>query len=352
MEAIVYEWGATSIPRLKVSPDYFAEDTIAVGLSQFAGELAPNELYQTGDMNSIVYSVRGGFEDWAYAGSWKTDMVNQCNPTTYGGYDLNKTIYDDGTLRTFNILVETSDSKNPDDEDLGTDEGLLTGPFEFDSNADNGYVSKHIRTALMAIDIVEPYIEIVQYRNRKLPPELKPLSRLYKRWSKWKKKVRGKSFSQPRIGWTIGGSFNVQDTFLVYGRWDDFPLFFNSINQLKQSQIDAILQDNTGKFLRTDSQSGGKRWSNDSIGEEEKFQDKVVLSSFSRGDKVAIFAFAKVDQKWADQPENFWPSVDVQSHMANGRTNTDYFSKKHKKGRIVRGRHHWISVPLTINIRA
>lgn len=150
MESITYEWGAQSVPNNKLSPDFYAEDTIARGLSNFAGKLSTNTNYQYGDANSIVYAIRGGFEDYAYASSW-SDLVNVCNPTTYGGYDKSKTHYDSVTLRTYNFLVETSNSKNPSDNALGSDNNLFTAPFVYDNNTDNGYVAKSIRIALMAI---------------------------------------------------------------------------------------------------------------------------------------------------------------------------------------------------------
>eukprot|EP00979_Chaetoceros_neogracilis_P011839 scaffold3003_cov267-Chaetoceros_neogracile.AAC.4 len=348
IESITYEWGSTSIPRGKMAPDFYAGDVITNGLSQYAGKLYPNTLYKTGDTNSVVYPVRGGFESWAYAGSWTDNLVNKCSPQTYNGYDISKTTYDDTTLRSFSILVETSNSKNPDINALGTDEKLLTN---LDYNANNGYISKHVRTALMAIDIVEPYIEIIQCKKKMFRSELKPLVPLRRRWSKREKIIRAKTNHRPRVTWTVGGSFRVDQTFLVYGLWKDFPKYFNGIQQLNEDQLEVVL-DNSD-FSTTSAKRGGTRWSSlaTEFGVEETFSAKLDLSRFSAPNKVAIFAFAKVDQSWDEKTVNVWPNIGIQSHLANGRTNPNYRAKKISAGRIVQGRHHWISIPLTIEIK-
>jgi len=354
MESITYEWGATSVPENSFSPDHKSQDVVAMGLAQFAGKLYPNQLYVTGDTNSIIYSVRGGFEDWAYAGSWAKNLVNKCNPQTYNGYDLSKTTYNNATLRAFNIIIETSTNKNPVNNALGTDKDLLSGPFSFDNFENNGYVAKHIRTSLLAIDVVEPYVEIIQCMKKKFISELKPLVPLKRRWSKKKKSIYAKSSKQPRISWTVGGSFQVDETFLVYGLWTDFPNFFNGIQQLKESQLEIVLDPSNSAFSTTPAQSGGTRWSSSAtdFGAEQVFTTKKVdLSRFSAFDEVAVFAFAKVDQAWADRPANVWPNIGIQSHMANGRTNPDYTAVKWTAGRVIQGRHHWISIPLNIIIK-
>lgn len=79
IENITFEWGSLSIPWGKVSPDDTAQRNLAKKMSYFAGELysssSSDQFYETGDMNEILYGVYGGFEDFVYAGSWKTDMM-------------------------------------------------------------------------------------------------------------------------------------------------------------------------------------------------------------------------------------------------------------------------------------
>lgn len=356
IENITFEWGALSIPGGKVSPDDTGQRIMAEKMSYYAGELYPSwkqdQFYEHGDMNSILYGVYGGFEDWVYAGSWKTDMTVQCNPTTYGGYDASKTVYDDATLNTFNILVEISRLKNPSSSLYGSETNLLNAPFEYDNFVNNGYAAKHIRTALMAIDAVEPYVEIVSFKKKEFISEFKPLKLLKYRWCKKTKKASQKRGKAGKVVWSVGGSFKVDETFLVYGLWSDFPSNFNCINQVSHDDIKAILDDTSGKFFKTQILSGNARWSDPMSGTNPTFQawPKVPME-LSRGDKLAVFAVAKVDQEWVDQPSNAWPeNTDVQSHMVKIRTDPNYVRSK-GTDREVQGRLYWISVPVTIKVR-
>ena len=110
-------------------------------------------------------------EDWSYAASWDTDRGVQCSPKTYGGYPPERTNYGPGNLRTFNALVETSNDKTPQDADLGTDEDLLT-PY----GAGNGHISRNVRLSLALIDLVEPYVQILDAAGRELRDDVVPLS--------------------------------------------------------------------------------------------------------------------------------------------------------------------------------
>ncbi len=351
IENITFEWGATSVPKGKVSPDDIAQRTIATAMAKFAGELySSGRSYQTGDMNSLLYPVYGGFEDWAYASSWEKNFATKCTPVTYGGYDRKKTTYDDATLRTFNILVETSRFKNPASSSYGTDESLLRPPFLYDNNRNNGYAAKHIRTALLAIDLVEPYVEIFKYKSRSFLSEIQPLTPLTRRWSRNKKKEYGGTGFRPKIRWTVGGSFQVDETYLVYGLWSDFPWAFGSVHQLDKSMIDKVLQDDSGNIHFTAVQSGGTRWTDANTKVPPKFRSRINLSHFASGDEIAVFAIAMVDQNWKAQPANIWPDVSVQSHIVKSRTDASYRSAKEAISRVVKGRLHWISVPISISI--
>ena len=357
IENISFEWGATSVPRGKVSPDDIAQRIIAEKMSDYAGKLyAPaneDQFYEYGDMNSILYGVYGGFEDWVYAGSWLTDYTVQCSPSTYGGYDLSKTTYDDVTLNTFNILVEISSSKDPNVNKLGTDKNLLNAPFEFDNNKHNGYVAKHIRTALMSVDTVEPYLQITSLKKKVFRKELKPLRQLTDRWCKNKLAGKQRRGGKARIEWSVSGSYNVDETFLVYGLWSDFPKQFNCVNQVSHDDITAILNNSSGKFKTTKVQTGDTKWSDPMSELNPTFKARAKISNqFSVGDKVAVFAVAKVDQDWVNQPSTtVWPeNTSVQSHMVKIRTDPTYVKTKGTE-REVQGRLYWISVPVTILVR-
>lgn len=150
-------------------------------------------------------------------------MTVQCTPMMYGGYDQANTIYNDVSLSTFNIiLVETSSNdKNPRSSKCGIETSRLNAPFHFDSNFNNKYATKHICTALaMAIDTQEPYAEIQKYQGKNFIQEFKPLKVLTPRWCKRQRnRVKAKiSQNNPKVWWTAGGSFMVDETFLLYGK--------------------------------------------------------------------------------------------------------------------------------------
>ena len=69
MEVVGYEWGAPTWLG-SLSPDDVAQNQIAAAYSRFGGGWSHKPPYKYGTMNDLVYFVRGGMEDWAYAGSW------------------------------------------------------------------------------------------------------------------------------------------------------------------------------------------------------------------------------------------------------------------------------------------
>ena len=77
-----YEWGDLShhSASLQSTPDDTAQRQVAKALSKFAGPWTRNrhpgrDFYPTGTINSLVYPVNGGAEDWAYAGSWMNSVM-------------------------------------------------------------------------------------------------------------------------------------------------------------------------------------------------------------------------------------------------------------------------------------
>ena len=85
MEVIGYEWGADSFIGVR-SPDDEAQCQLAAAYSNYGGGWEGVEAYPIAPMDHIVYTVKGGMEDWAYAGSWLPEKVITCQPTTFGGY--------------------------------------------------------------------------------------------------------------------------------------------------------------------------------------------------------------------------------------------------------------------------
>merc|ERR1719464_2324301 len=154
MEVVAYEWGAPSWLN-HLSPDDEAQSDIGAAYSRYGAGWSGSKPYNYGTMNDLVYYVRGGMEDWAYAGSWTPAKVTPCTPTQFGGYPKEKTVYNNSTLRVFNMLVETSNRKEPQ-TNLGNSADVLSR-----DTTGNGHISRNIRLSLLAADIVEPYVSVV-----------------------------------------------------------------------------------------------------------------------------------------------------------------------------------------------
>ena len=106
-------------------------------------------------MNDLVYPVHGGLEDWGYAASWDTAFVKPCTPHSYGGYAAAKTAsYPDAAIRSFTILIETSDAKSPPANTYGGPDGVYGV-----GGAADGHVPRNVRLALSGIDLVRPFVE-------------------------------------------------------------------------------------------------------------------------------------------------------------------------------------------------
>ncbi|OWZ00286.1 hypothetical protein PHMEG_00028557, partial [Phytophthora megakarya] len=121
-ECITYEWGAHNHVKESnesdKSPDDRSQQQLTRIMSRFGGQFEDSgEYYPDGTMNDVVYAVDGGYEDWGFAASWENEYttpkpIRTCNPSSYGGYPAAKTKYSNATNRAFNVLIETSNSKN------------------------------------------------------------------------------------------------------------------------------------------------------------------------------------------------------------------------------------------------
>jgi hypothetical protein len=351
MEVVAYEWGAPTWLN-KVSPDDEAQSQIASAYSRFGGGWSKSKPYNFGTMNDLVYYVRGGMEDWAYAGSWDPDRVIECEPSTYGGYPKEKTVYNNSTLRVFNMLVETSDNKEPRKSDLGSSLEVLDR-----STKGNGHVSRNIRLALLAADMVEPYVSIVGVNDLAIKDDLPPLSgRGERSCQKTKAFLVAKNAEEVQIQFTVGGAMSIDNTEVWFAKWDDIP----------EDQLDCLSQptstdgftkgtiiganNGTGFFSRAGSHPRSDSYSD--IGMTTNgpiFTAKIMVPSRLKTlDQLVVIASAKVDQEWKTQPDNIGPNIDPQSHIVNARTNPDWHHES--AGKHIRGRLDWFSSPVTIVI--
>eukprot|EP00586_Coscinodiscus_wailesii_P008742 CAMPEP_0172521950 /NCGR_PEP_ID=MMETSP1066-20121228/292860_1 /TAXON_ID=671091 /ORGANISM="Coscinodiscus wailesii, Strain CCMP2513" /LENGTH=742 /DNA_ID=CAMNT_0013304913 /DNA_START=12 /DNA_END=2240 /DNA_ORIENTATION=- len=358
MEAVGYEWGAPSYSSF-VAPDSLSQADISRVYSTFGGEVK-GKTYPVGTMNELVYPVRGGMEDWAYAGSWDTQRVNQCKPRTYGGYDAEKTKYGNGTLRMFNVLVETSDSKEPQ-TNIGTDEDLFNP-----KGKGSGHVPRNIRLALSMIDLVEPYVVINSVEDIPFEEDIIPGIEVYTRSCIKTRAVLvpegGLEFGMVPFSWTVGGGITVDETYLMYAKWDDIAETspFDGTTQPTQKQLDDFFADlesseNKNTFKYSDKQTGKTSWGTynpfdgENYHKDTAFTSTIDVSGLRKGDKLAVFAVAKVDQSWKDNVDgNVKGNLAPQTHVVNARTNPEWRYESTDGEQLVQGRLLWFSVPVTV----
>lgn len=267
-------------------------------------------------MNDQVYPVHGGMEDWAYAASWDPERVVPCEPKTYGGYSTEKTKYDDSTLRCYNMLVETSRRKIPIDG-LGTSEQLL-----YLKPRHNGHITRNARLAIMALELVEPYVRFHAVDNLNLSDDMIPLS------PHTCQNIVAAPKPDFQVSWSVGGALSVDESEVyVLSNWDErlSPLC-NGQPQNATALMAALTAGVSGPV-------SGKR--------NDVFQSSVDLSSFKQGTTVAVIARSRVDQSWLQGSPK--------AHIVHARRDPNYrFSSP--SGDILQGRLDWFSQPLLINI--
>eukprot|EP01138_Halocafeteria_seosinensis_P014406 gb/GECG01014707.1/.p1 GENE.gb/GECG01014707.1/~~gb/GECG01014707.1/.p1 ORF type:complete len:801 (+),score=53.43 gb/GECG01014707.1/:1-2403(+) len=237
MQAIAYEWGAATHTRYNSrSPDETSQSTISSAMSNFAGSLK-GKRYPVGRMNQLVYPVAGGMEDWGYSASWDTKRVKPCEPTTYSKYPKSQTQYNSAQNRCFTILVETSDSKKPPENSLGTNKDVLST-----HSSGDGHVPRNMRLALLASDVVEPYLVMRQTTESYRPTSGSITSELRKHLPMLRSVPAANVFTQlgeageaqsVEFNWEIGGCLNVDRSALTVFQWD--PLVTYSVLDSTQS---------------------------------------------------------------------------------------------------------------------
>lgn len=266
MRAVSYEWGSTNHFASKSwgkttsekSPDHNGQALLSEAMSKYGGAFTDSRYYPHGPMNDIVYGVEGGMEDWGYAASWENEVtasgkpkpINTCDPTTYGGYPRDRTVYNKASHRSFNILVETSNSKNPSERSLGNDESLSKenlGKY-LPSSFKVGHVARNVRLSLLYIDLVQPYINWIKLGSQ------------------------GALLGMPvEFTWEVLGAFTVDMTVLEISRTMNFK-------NAKRYKV----------------QSGSTRWRHDA---EDSFQGKFTeYVSFDKTGKYYARAITTVDQ--------------------------------------------------------
>jgi hypothetical protein len=330
--------------RSTEAPDCESMRDIARFLSAFAG-WGPTDQhpYRVGPLSDIIYDVSGGMEEWAYAASWEayagsSKLIPQCRPRSYGGYPIERCIYNNSTHRALNFLVESSFEKHPPRDELGSSQDLLVL-----HGAGDGHVARNVRLLLAASDFAEPYVEILALHV-----------------------VGGEAqrnlFFQ--VAWRVGGAVRVDETQLfLAGPVDSCRERFHRQNWNQAFNI-------SGEFIPVHSpQNGSGRWGdspdpavfarargpftfNTSDPEqlaqckpEQGVYKEAVHVAGNFGDAFAFVVRAAVDRTWYSQ-HNPDPALSPQSHLVNSRLNEHWTHRlilpMHRPKRI-QGSRWWYS---------
>ncbi|TMW65360.1 hypothetical protein Poli38472_008002 [Pythium oligandrum] len=314
-QSVSYEWGSTNheLPGggSDKSPDHQGQWYMGRGLSRFGGKFSEGGYYPDGPMNDIVYAVNGGMEDWAYAASWENAYttpkpVGVCQPSTYGGYPAAKSNYNDATHRSFNILIETSNSKQPTESSLGNDASLSDAALAdfLPATQTIGHVPRNVRIALMYIDLVQPYVQ-------------------------WKNGTESsRAGDEVTFNWEVLGAVTVDDTHLKISKTADF----------NETELTAF-------------QTGVTRWYHPDMATSSATNKGLFKHSvtFKEPGTYYVQAVATVDQNWLKQGTGKdvpVPNVPPQTHVVNARTNPSWSYSNN--GKTVQGQLEWASPVATI----
>ena len=343
MEAIGYEWGSKNHLRPDdQSPDDHCNSMIAEAMKTYAGHFHDVKDYPVGRINSLVYPVDGGMEDWLYAAGWDKGVLKNCNS------DVPSEITNGIQNRAIVYLVETSDAKHPSDASLGGPYNPLTN-----KSPNNGHVPRNLRVALTAIDAVQPYVCFSKIET---------------------KYVTATKSLDVGLTWSVGGAFHVENTFVELvkapmnyiekEKENNFYYYLELLDSYVTTNGERNLRDGnrfrrrlTPKTIPSYSESGNGKWASILSNQNETyFKATVKLTTTNmNNDKAAIvlqpgeywlIAWAEADKEWGGSGQGFPKDKQPQSYLANARTNPDWVSSNN--GRQVKGRKLWPSEHVAI----
>jgi len=355
---VSYQWGAHTF-RGASSPDDEALKQLASGYARYGGALLEQGFaeYATGPTNELFGPARGDMEDWAYAGSWDKDHVTPCHPDTYGGYNANKTVYNDATLRTLTASVTLPHDADATLAQLGTDRDFLSP-----GTVASGHIPRNVRLSLLMADVVQPYVSVRYVNDLQLEDDIVPLRDNADRLCRRTRAVSvPKDFGTLKIEWTVGGGFNVDSSGVLLAKWDDLPPSFDGSSPPSEDAYHYLTSAIAGVasgvhfFKPPPFKNGRTRWHESESYPLSKNEDpyggpmyisSIPLDYYAPGDEIAVYAYATLDHYWSTQPGNIKPDVPPQSHFVNARTNAswNYDYSNH----TVKGQLYYFSVPVTI----
>jgi len=223
---IGYEWGdyghCSQTGKCDNAPDHAFMDALGKRMKEYAGPAGQWEReYVLGSMGETVYPVHGGMEDWAYGASWSGDEI-RCQPETMvsfaNPYPPKRTSRSTYSQRCITYLIETSTSKRPEENTLGSwSDQLLTIAGGGERGSGNGHVARNVRLAIAAIDAVRPYVLVIP----SVPPKIEPVQRFggISRTSavmKAASMAKNASAVLITVPFAVGGVFSVDAVFVQW----------------------------------------------------------------------------------------------------------------------------------------
>jgi len=286
--AISYPWGSINHAvksKGEEAPDDEAMRGVAEMLSRVAG-ITPAP-YAVGKVTDILYPVKGGLEDWAYAASWaktieRDAFVEECTNEIKANDNASKIIINEHNVRFPLYLIETANSKWPSKE--------LWGRKENYSESTLGHIPRNIRVSMALMDMAEPYIrdvEINYYDER---------------------------FAE--LTWKVGGSLHVNETYVEVNTYCKTILETEFIWLNNSKLIDNCMNIS----YKSNVQSGPGYWT-DSKSTFNALIPLSLLINISYSFRIA----AIVDQQWSIQSDPK-PNIPPVTHFTRMRIEDNYYA--------------------------
>ena len=165
-------------------------------MSAFGGAFGKYSNYKFNAINSIIYPVFGGMEDWMYASAWDKSNLRRCSSPRL------RTATEESDGRAAVFLVETSDEKQPPVNVLGT----MTHVLE---ESPTGHVPRNIRLGLVAVDTAQPYVCLSKRVAVKRAADRRSEDR--------RLDALAPDF-ELKVRWFVGGAFATDVSFLSWHR--------------------------------------------------------------------------------------------------------------------------------------
>jgi hypothetical protein len=388
-DEINYSWGTQGY----ISPDNKAYKAVAGSLSYVVGgeTMVP---YSPSNTKSVSLTSDFQFNDWAYAASWENPRTTICNPLSYGGYDTQKTVYPVETNRALAFTVSSKTNNVASGRTLGN----VSDVFHAKDNSNGLAVSRNMRLALVATDLVQPYVSIFGINSVAISEDVIPLSTQPGNLCDTSRIVAVPgALDTVIVEWTVGGAIDISQTDLWVARAEDIPDnsvcsmnlydgfenvrnvfkkipsrpnsgsgFFSTSgpNPLPKESVSKpfslLASKDSVSSAKSNAMGGMSTTSDDSAATAKSrefhgsvnllgpvFRTEIDLLGYEIGDRLVVIASATVDQDFGEAPDAYHqPLVNPQSHFANMRTNPDH--EFEISGKKVQGRVQWLSIPVTV----